>query len=149
MHPRRKQGFSLIEIMAVVVIIGMLIALVGVNVRGQMDRAKVDTARAQIDRLEGALEFYRMDNSLYPTTEQGLNALINRPSSPPEPRRYQTDGYLQKRSLPNDPWGQPYQYRSPGEHNPRSFDLWSYGSDGSPGGSDDAADIGNWDDGQT
>lgn len=146
---QRNHGFSLIEIMAVVVIIGMLIALVGVNVTGQMDSARVSTARAQIDRLEGALEFYRMDNALYPTTEQGLDALINRPSSPPEPQRYQADGYLQKRTLPKDPWGQPYQYRSPGERNPRSFDLWSYGSDGAPGGSEDGLDIGNWDDSET
>ncbi|NNL66432.1 MAG: type II secretion system major pseudopilin GspG [Myxococcales bacterium] len=146
---QRNHGFSLIEIMAVVVIIGLLIALVGVNVTGQMDTARVSTARAQIDRLEGALEFYRMDNAFYPTTEQGLDALINRPSSPPEPKRYQPDGYLQKRKLPEDPWGQPYQYRSPGERNPRGFDLWSYGADGAPGGSDDAADIGNWDDSQT
>ncbi len=144
-HPRTN-GFSLIEIMAVVVIIGLLIALVGVNVTGSMDKARVDTARAQIDRLEGALEFYRMDNSFYPTTEQGLEALIARPTSPPEPRRYQPDGYLQKKTLPLDPWGQPYQYRSPGEFNPRGFDLWSYGADGAPGGSEDSADIGNWGD---
>ena len=84
---RRRQGFSLIEIMAVVVIIGLLIALVGVNVRGQMDSAKISTAKAQIDRLEGALEFYRMDNAFYPTTEQGLEALVARPSSPPRSRR--------------------------------------------------------------
>lgn len=142
----RQAGFSLIEIMAVVVIIGLLIALVGVNVRGQMDNAKLSTARAQIDRLEGALEFYRMDNSFYPTTQQGLEALVQRPSSPPEPRRYQPDGYLQKRTLPLDPWGQPYQYRSPGEHNPRGFDLWSFGADGAPGGSGEGADIGNWED---
>lgn len=141
---RRRRGFSLIEIMAVVIIIGLLVALVGVNVTGQMDSARVKTAEAQIDRLEGALEFYRMDNAMYPTTEQGLEALIQEPTTPPEPRRYQPDGYLQRKALPLDPWGEPYQYRSPGEHNPRGFDLWSYGSDRSPGGEGDAADIGNW-----
>ena len=140
----RNHGFSLIEIMAVVVIIGLLVTLVGVNVTGQLDSARVKTAAAQIDRLEGALEFYRMDNALYPTTEQGLEALIVRPTTPPEPRRYQPDGYLQRKTMPTDPWGEPYQYRSPGEHNPRGFDLWSYGSDRAPGGSDDGADIGNW-----
>jgi len=132
---RRRRGFSLIEIMAVVIIIGLLVALVGVNVTGQMDSARVKTAEAQIDRLEGALEFYRMDNALYPTTEQGLEALIREPTTPPEPRRYQPDGYLQRKALPLDPWG---------EHNPRGFDLWSYGSDRAPGGEGDAADIGNW-----
>jgi len=144
----RTAGFSLIEIMAVVIIIGLLVALVGVNVTGQMNTARVRTAEAQIDRLEGALEFYRMDNALYPTTEQGLEALVSRPTSPPEPRRYQPDGYLQRKTLPVDPWGEPYQYRSPGEHNTRGFDLWSWGSDRAPGGTDDGADIGNWDAGQ-
>ena len=143
-HPRNR-GFSLIEIMAVVIIIGLLVALVGVNVTGQMDSARVKTAEAQIDRLASALEFYRMDNAVYPTTEQGLDALIQKPTTPPEPRRYQPDGYLQRKSLPLDPWGEPYQYRSPGEHNPRGFDLWSWGADRAPGGSDDGADIGNWD----
>jgi len=141
---RTEHGFSLIEIMAVVVIIGLLIALVGVNVRGQMESARVSTARAQIDRLESALEFYYMDNAVYPTTEQGLEALIRRPTTPPEPRRYQPDGYLQKKTIPLDPWGEPYQYRAPGEHNPNAFDLWSYGADRVPGGTDAAADIGNW-----
>lgn len=141
---RRKRGFSLLEIMAVVVIIGLLITLVGVNVTGQMDKARVSTAEAQIDRLESALEFYRMDNAVYPTTEQGLRALVERPTSAPEPRRYQPDGYLKEHAVPTDPWGEPYQYRSPGEHNPRSFDLWSWGSDRAPGGTEDAADIGNW-----
>ena len=140
----RNHGFSLIEIMAVVVIIGLLVALVGVNVTGQMDSARVKTTAAQIDRLEGALEFYRMDNATYPTTEQGLDALVRRPTSAPEPRRYQDDGYLQRKSLPLDPWGEPYQYRSPGEHNVRGFDLWSYGSDRAPGGTGDGADLGNW-----
>jgi general secretion pathway protein G len=141
---RRERGFSLIEIMAVVVIIGLLIALVGVNVRGQMQTARVNAARTQISNLENALEFYYMDNAVYPTTEQGLQALIERPSTPPEPRRYQPGGYLQKKNVPLDPWGEPYQYRWPGERNPDGFDLWSYGADRAPGGAETAADIGNW-----
>ncbi|MBW2315936.1 MAG: type II secretion system major pseudopilin GspG [Deltaproteobacteria bacterium] len=145
MSRARNQGFSLIEIMAVVVIIGLLVALVGVNVTGQMDTARVKTAAAQIDRLEGALEFYRMDNANYPTSEQGLEALVVRPTSPPEPRRYQPDGYLKRSSLPVDPWGEPYHYLAPGQHNPRGFDLWSYGADRQPGGSENGSDIGNWD----
>jgi general secretion pathway protein G len=110
-----------------------------------MDSARIKTTEAQIDQLEGALEFYRMDNANYPTTEQGLEALVREPTSPPEPRRYQEGGYLQRSALPLDPWGEPYQYRAPGEHNPRGFDLWSYGSDRAPGGEGDAADLGNWD----
>jgi general secretion pathway protein G len=143
---RRKHGFSLIEIMAVVIIIGLLVTLVGINVRDSLTQAEAGTARIQISSLENALEQYRMDNRRYPTTEQGLEALVSRPASPPEPLRYPEGGYLRRSTLPEDPWGEPYQYRSPGEHNPQSFDVWSWGSDGAPGGTGEAADIGNWDD---
>lgn len=145
-HPnRRKRGFSLIEIMAVVVIIGLLIALVGSNIRGSLSQAEGAAAKMQIGNLENAVEQYRMENRRYPTTEQGLSALVVRPSSPPEPIRYPPGGYLRRTKLPDDPWGQPYQYSAPGQNNPHSFDIWSLGSDGAPGGTGDAADIGNWD----
>jgi general secretion pathway protein G len=141
---RREAGFSLIEIMAVVVIIGLLIALVGSNIRGSLSQAEAAAAKTQIGLLENSIEEYRMDNRRYPTTEQGLEALVQRPTTAPEPLRYKPGGYLRRSKVPEDPWGQPYQYLSPGQNNPHSFDVWSWGSDGAPGGTGDAADIGNW-----
>jgi len=145
-RPRRRQvaGFTLIEIMAVVLIIGLLGTIVGAVVFSQVDTARVNTARTQIKQLESALEFYRLDNARYPTTEQGLRALVQKPSSDPVPRSYRPEGYLQGGQVPLDPWGEEFQYRSPGEHNSYSFDLWSLGADSQPGGSDNDADIGNW-----
>jgi general secretion pathway protein G len=138
---RRIEGFTLIEIMAVVLIIGLLTTLVGIAIIPQIDKGRVTTARTQIKNLEAALETYRMDNARFPTSEQGLDALIN---PPPDVRNYQTGGYLRERRIPVDPWGNPYQYESPGQHNDHSFDLWSFGADGSPGGEGTDADIGNW-----
>jgi len=143
---RRSAGFTLIEIMAVVLIIGMLSGIVGFAVFQQVDKARVVTARAQIDRLESALELYSMDNGRFPSTEQGLDALINKPSGSPEPMNYQAGGYLKGGELPRDPWGYDFQYESPGVNNPGSFDLWSFGKDGRTGGSELDADIGNWSD---
>ena len=145
---RRQRGFTLIEIMAVVLIMGMLMTLVGVAVMSQVDRARVTTAQAKMSQLENALEFYRMDNSRYPSTEQGLAALLTPPASGPSPRNYPPGGYLRKRDSILDPWGGEFQYGSPGEHNPAGFDLWSLGADQSPGGEDTDADIPNWDLGQ-
>ena len=138
----REQGFTLIEIMAVVVIMGMLMATLAVGISGQLRSAEKKNAALQINRLEQALEFYRLDNRRFPTTDQGLVSLIEEPSSPPLPRDYNPEGYTKRDSL-EDPWGQPIQYRAPGEHNPYSFDLWSYGPDGVEGGDD----IVNWDTG--
>ena len=141
--PRRSQrGFTLIEIMAVVIIIGMLIGIVGYNVIGQVGTAERGTTAAQIENLSGALELYRLHNGFYPSTEQGLEALVRKPVGPPEPRSYPEGGYLRKSQLPRDPWGSPYGYRQPGQHGP--FDLWSNGADGQPGGEGDAADIVSW-----
>ncbi len=141
---RRKRGFSLIEIMAVVVIIGLLTGLVGVAVFGRLREAEVSTAKAQMDKIESALNFYRVDNSRYPTTEQGLDALVSRPTTAPEPRRYLAGGYLDQKTVPLDPWGEPYNYLVPGDQNPDGFDLWSWGADNAPGGEGINADIGNW-----
>jgi general secretion pathway protein G len=141
---RREEGFTLIEIMAVVIIMGLLVGIVGYNVFAQVDKAKVNTARATLSQLETALELYRMDNSHYPTTEQGLDALVSKPGGSPEPRNYPPGGYLKKRGALLDPWGNPYQYESPGSHN-GEYDLWSMGADGSPGGSEVDADVTNWD----
>jgi len=141
----RNSGFTLIEIMAVVLIMGMLMGLVGLAVFQQVDKAKITTAKAKITQIESALEFYRMDNSRYPTTEQGLDSLISKPSGAPEPRNYPRGGYLKRRDALFDPWGSAYQYESPGQKNPESFDVWSLGPDQQAGGDDADADIGNWD----
>jgi general secretion pathway protein G len=145
-HPERERerGFTLIEIMAVVVIIGLLMAIVGNAIVGNLAKARVTTTKAQIQSLEAALTTYQMDNGRFPTTEQGLRALIEKPSGAPEPYAWRPGGYLSKKSLPKDAWNGDYQYASPGENNPDSFDLWSLGRDGKPGGTDEDADIGNW-----
>jgi general secretion pathway protein G len=142
--PRRRRGFTLIEIMAVVVIIGLLAGIVGVAVFGQLDKARVNTTQAQMKQIESALAFYQMDNGRFPTTEQGLQALVRQPSIGPEPRNYRPGGYLQGGQVPRDAWGNAYQYAFPGQENQGSFDLWSLGADGSPGGDGVDADIGNW-----
>lgn len=142
----RSSGFTLIEIMAVVVIMALMGTLVGVAVFNQVSSSRRSVVRNQIKRLESVLELYRLDNARYPTTEQGLEALVRRPSTEPVPREYPVGGYLTDSRIPLDPWNSPYEYRSPGEHNAHSFDIWSLGADGQPGGSDDDADIGNWED---
>jgi general secretion pathway protein G len=129
----------LIEIMAVVVIMGMLMATLAVGISGQIDKARVSTTRTKITRLEQALEFYQMDNARFPTTDQGLEALVRKPTSTPVPRAYTPGGYIREDGL-EDPWGQPFQYRIPGSQNAHSFDLWSLGPDQVE--SDD--DITNW-----
>ena len=141
---RRRLAFTLIEIMAVVLIIGLLGTIVGTAIFGQIDRARVTTARSQMKQIEAALDFYRMDNGRYPTTEQGLDALVHAPSIEPVPRNYRPEGYLQGGRVPLDPWDSPYEYVAPGEHNTYSFDLWSFGADGQPGGESTDSDIGNW-----
>lgn len=146
MTPRRRRNaaFTLIEIMAVVLIIGLLGGIVGVVIFGQVDSARVTTARTQIKQIESALEFYRLDNGRYPTTEQGLRALVEKPTGAPEPRRWRREGYLQGGAVPTDPWGEPFEYVQPGSNNPYTFDLWSLGADSAPGGEDVDAEVGNW-----
>jgi general secretion pathway protein G len=143
-HAIGDAGFTLIEIMAVVLIIGLLSTIVGVSIFAQVDKGRITAARTQIANLESVLELYRMDNAKYPTTEQGLDALINEAE---DARNFPPGGYLQKRRIPEDPWGNPYEYEQPGQNNTHSFDLWSYGADGKPGGDGVDADIGNWDEG--
>jgi general secretion pathway protein G len=138
---RRTRGFTLIEIMAVVLIIGLLSTLVGLAIFPQIDKARVSTTKTQLSMLDAALEAYRMDNASFPTTEQGLDALVH---PPPEARNALPGGYLRQGAVPEDAWGHPFQYLAPGEHNATSYDLWSFGADGTPGGDGVKADIGNW-----
>lgn len=137
----KRRGFTLIEIMVVVVIIGMLAALVGPRLIGQSDEARRKTTAAQIAQIEQALGLYNLDNGYYPTTSQGLEALVSPPSTPPEPINYKKGGYMKK--LPKDAWGREFIYNCPGEHG--DFDIISYGADGQEGGEGAAADINNWD----
>lgn len=146
---RSRRGFTLVEIMAVVVIIGLLGTLVATAVFGQIEKARVTTARTQIKQIEAALDFYQMDNGRYPTTEQGLEALVSQPSTEPIPHSYRPEGYLKGGQVPRDPWNERYEYRAPGTNNVHSFDLWSYGKDGEPGGDGTNGDIGNWADPNT
>jgi general secretion pathway protein G len=141
---RGARGFTLIEIMAVVVIMGLLMGLVGTAVIGQIAEARAKTTRAQIEQLGAALDFYQMDNGRYPTTEQGLQALIAQPTIAPEPNNYNPSGYLRKKQIPKDGWGNAFHYEMPGTRNVDAFDLWSLGADGQPGGNGTDADIGNW-----
>lgn len=139
----RSGGFTLIEVMVVVVIIGVLIGLVAPNILGRVDEARVTAAKADIGTLEQSIIMYRLDNFRVPSTDQGLQALIEKPSSSPEPKQWNPEGYLQKRKIPDDPWGNPYQYISPGRES--AYDLYSLGADGKEGGEGYDADVGNWD----
>jgi len=127
--------------MVVVVILGILAALVVPQVMSRPDQAKVTVAKGDIKAIGAALDMYKLDNFTYPSTQQGLDALVKKPSGNPQPKNWNRDGYLKR--LPKDPWGNDYQYLSPGTQG--QFDLYSFGADGKPGGSDLNADIGNWD----
>lgn len=135
-----EAGFTLVEVMVVVVIIGLLATVVMINVLPSQDRAMKEKARTDVAVLEQAVETYRLENLSFPTTEQGLSALVTAPPGLSRPDRYREGGYV--RRLPQDPWGNPYQYRYPGERG--RFDVWSLGADGQQGGEGDDADIGNW-----
>lgn len=140
MHPairtRRAGGFTLIEVMVVVVILGILAAIVVPRIMDRPDEARITKAKQDIRALEAALNLYRLDNYTYPTTDQGLEALVTKPAAP-EPPRWKEGGYVDR--LPQDPWQHPYQFLNPGTHG--SVDIYSMGPDGQPGTDDD---IGNW-----
>jgi general secretion pathway protein G len=135
-----QRGFTLIEIMVVVVIMGILAALVVPKLMGRTDDARIIAAKQDIATVMQGLKLYKLDNHRYPTTEQGLQSLITKPTSGPAANGWKAGGYLDK--LPKDPWGNPYQYLSPGVKG--EVDVFSFGADGQPGGSGNDADIGSW-----
>ena len=136
---RSRRGFTLIELLVVLIVLGLLASLVAPRIIGRVSEARTTTARTQLDLLGVALDSYRLDNGSYPTTEQGLAALRDRPTREPIPVSWRGP-YLRK-AVPMDPWGRPYAYRSPGQQNPSGFDLVTLGRDGQPGGQDEDADL--------
>lgn len=136
-NPKSQSGFTLIEVMVVLLIIGIMASFVAPQILGNQEEAQLKKAAVDIQQLESALEMYKLKNNNFPSTEQGLDALVNAPTIDPIPRNYPTDGFIKR--LPEDPWGNPYQLLSPGELG--TIDLFSNGPDGQPGTDDD---IGNW-----
>lgn len=142
MQRKQQRGFTLLEIMVVIVILGILASLVVPNLMGNKDQADHQKAVSDIVALENAMDMYKLDNTRYPTTDQGLNALVTKPDSDPAPKNYKEGGYIKR--LPQDPWQNDYQLLSPGEHG--NVDVFSMGPDGQAGTEDD---IGNWDQSKT
>lgn len=141
MKSKYEAGFTLIELMVVIVILGLLAAVVVINVLPNQDKAMVGKAKADISLLEQALEMYRLNNLTYPSNSEGLQALVTAPTSLAQPQRYQPGGYIKK--LPSDPWGRPYQYANPGQRG--AIDIYTLGADGITGGEGENADISNAD----
>lgn len=137
-----RKGFTLIEILVVIVVIAILATMVAPNVFRHVGAARDTTAKSQIEMIGSGLDTYRLDNGMYPTTEQGLAALQVAPSYEPIPTNW--NGPYLRKEVPNDPWGRPYVYVSPGQANPNGYDLMSYGADGQPGGEGENADIVSW-----
>lgn len=135
------QGFTLIEVMVVIVILGLLAAVIAPRIMDNPDKARVVRAKQDVQTLANALQLYKLDNFDYPTTDQGLEALVKKPDTSPVPKHWKAGGYLDQ--LPSDPWGNRYQYLQPGIHN-SSFDVYSLGANGQPEGEGLDADIGNW-----
>ncbi|KAB7689944.1 type II secretion system protein GspG [Plesiomonas shigelloides] len=135
-----QAGFTLLEVMVVIVILGVLASLVVPNLLGNKERADQQKVVSDLTALENSLDMYKLDNGQYPSTQQGLQALVSKPDGEPQPRRYRENGYIKR--LPTDPWGNEYQYLSPGEHG--QVDIYSLGADGVEGGEGNGLDIGNW-----
>ncbi len=140
-----NQGFTLLEIMVVVVILSILALYVGPRILGEPQKARINQAMIQIKSIETAIKMYKLDNGVYPSTEQGLEALVQAPEVGQLARKWRKGGYLEKRKVPKDPWGNDYVYLAPGVHNTEDFDLLSYGPDGELGGEGENADVTNWD----
>jgi general secretion pathway protein G len=137
-----NRGFTLIELMVVIVILGILAGLIVPRIMGRPEEARRAKAAMQMESMETALKLYKLDSGTYPSTEQGLQALVEAPSVGEPPRNWREGGYLEKGKVPKDPWGNDYVYMSPGAHG--EYDLLSYGSDGEPGGEDKDKDIASW-----
>ena len=137
-----SRGFTLIEIMVVIIILGILAVYIGPKIMGRPEEAKQVKAKVDISALETALKLYKLDNGVYPSTEQGLQALVEKPESGNVPTKWRDGGYLDKGRVPKDPWKNEFVYISPGVHG--DFDIISYGSDGVPGGEGQNMDINNW-----
>jgi general secretion pathway protein G len=142
MQVRSARGFTLIEVLVVVVILAILAAIVVPRVIGRTDDAMITKAKADVQGLATGLNLYKLDNHTYPSTDQGLDALVRKPGGAPDAPNWKTGGYVER--LPKDPWGRDYQYVSPGQHG--DYDVYSLGSDGQSGGDGIAGDIGNWTD---
>ena len=140
---QENRGFTLIELMVVIVILSLLAVLVGPKIIGRTDDAKITAAKDQIRNIETALKLYKLDSGMYPSTEQGLQALVSKPTTGKIPTKYKDEGYLENKNVPKDPWGNDYVYLSPGEHG--DYDLYSFGADGTRGGEGKNADIVSWD----
>jgi general secretion pathway protein G len=140
---RNTAGFTLIEIMVVIIILGLLASIVLPRIVGETDRARYEQAKVQMRILEDALKRYKLDNGRFPTTEQGLEALVQKPTIGAVPRGWPAGGYLDKPEVPLDPWGNKYVYISPGQHGP-DYDLKSYGADGIEGGEEYDQDVESW-----
>ena len=139
-----NRGFTLIELMVVVIILGILALYIGPKIMGEPEKAKRVKAKMDIATLETALKMYKLDNGVYPSTEQGLQALVEAPETGVIPKKWRKGGYIEKNRVPKDPWGNEFVFISPGAHG--DFDLISYGLDGVPGGEDESGlDINNWD----
>jgi general secretion pathway protein G len=138
----RSSGFTLIELMVVIVILGVLAGLIVPRIMGRPDEARQLKAKMQIESIETALKLYKLDNGDYPSTDQGLEALVTAPQTPPIPLKWRDGGYLEKGKVPTDPWGNRFVYLSPGVHG--DFDISSYGADGVSGGDDKNVDINSW-----
>ena len=139
---KTNHGFTLIELMVVIVILGILVSFIAPRLMGRPDEAKQVKARVQIESLETAIKLYKLDNGIYPTTEQGLQALIEQPQTGTLPRKWRKGGYLEKGKVPKDPWGNEFIYLSPGAHG--DYDIIAYGADGVPGGEEFDKDINSW-----